>query len=129
LEFRRVLFRSFLAPTLFGRVRRGVANDDVEVGRQLADAGAADRLEVNENEFPLERVADATENAVRLVLRMAVDEQLGREQFLAALLDLVVYVGRAAGIRNRLDRAEVVFASRVSIEAAKLLDVSVTVYF
>ena len=55
-------------------------------------------------------VADAAPDAVLVVAGMPLDVALRRQQVLAALLDLEVDVRRAAGVRHRLDGAEVVFA-------------------
>src|SRR5262245_52581616 len=95
------------------------------MGGQLADLRLLDRLEIDENELPVERVANAAEYHVRGVLRMAVDEDLGGEQFTPALLDLDVDVGGAAGVRDWLEGAEVVLALPASSAAAEPLEVRV----
>src|SRR5262249_19343339 len=112
--FERIgLVSSFILP-----FRGSDADYDVEAGRQLAALGLLDRLEIDKDEFAVDRVAEAAEHAVGLVLRMAVDEQLRGEQLFAALPDLEVNVRSSARIRDRLDGAEVVFASQAGGEPA-----------
>src|SRR4051794_18801262 len=91
--------------------RRCDADDDVEIGRAFADLRTTDRREIHHHQFAIKRIADFPEHAVAPILGMTVDEQLGAEQFLAAALDLDVNVGRAAGIRHRLDGTEIVLAA------------------
>src|SRR5262249_14764147 len=81
------------------------ADHDVEGRRQLADLRLFDRLEIDQDQLPRQRVAQATKHPVPPVLGMAVDEELGRQQFAVALLDLDVNVWRAPAVRDRLDRA------------------------
>ena len=64
-------------------------------------------------------------DAVPRVARVALDVALGGEQLLPALLDLEVDVRRAAGVRDRLDGAEVVLAGRAGQEPAEALEVLV----
>ena len=77
-------------------------------------------------QLAVERVADAAEDAVAVVARVAGDEDLGGQQLPAALLDLEVDVRRGpAGVRDRLDRAEAVLAGRAGREPAEALEVLV----
>ena len=62
------------APTALGPVRRGEADHDVKVGRQLADLRLLDRLEIDQDQLAVERVADFAQHAVALILLVAVDE-------------------------------------------------------
>src|SRR5207237_5519114 len=101
-----------LSPTSLDGVSGRKSEHDIKVGRQFAHLRAGDRFELDQDKFPLQRIADAAENAVCLVLRMAVDEQLGGEQFPTALLDLEVDVRRAPGVRNGLDGAAIVLVGR-----------------
>src|SRR5204863_2205849 len=100
-------------------------DDDVEAGRQLADLRLLHRREIDQDQLALERVAELAEDAVALVLGVAVDEDLRGEQLAAALLDLDVDVRRAAGVRHRLDGPEVVLAAGAGQEAAEALAVGV----
>jgi hypothetical protein len=65
-----------------------VTEHDVEPRRHFADARLFDRGEVyNERRAGL-RIADASENAVPVVLRMALDVALRRQQLAVCLLIL-----------------------------------------
>src|SRR5207245_1168627 len=80
---------------------------------------------IDQDEFPVDRIADAAEDAVGAILRMTVDEDLRGEQLLAALLDLDVDVRRATGIRHRFDGAEAILAIRPGGEATEALEVGI----
>src|SRR5262249_27651240 len=101
------------------------ADHDVHAGRQLANLRFLDRLEIDQDQLPLQRVAQAAELPVPPVLRMAVDEELGGEQFPAALLDLDVDVRGSAGIRHQLDGTEAMLALGAGGEAAEALEVGI----
>src|SRR5688500_9870561 len=75
---------------------------DVEPGGKLADLRALKRCEVDGYGVAFPALAEIAENAVPLVAGMAFDVALGCQQFLVALLDLVVNVRRTAGIGDRL---------------------------
>ena len=96
---------------LQGPLVRGAAEDDVEVRGQLADLRALDRLEVGHQQLAVDQAAAAADDAVDLVAGVAGDVDLGGEQLAVPLLHLEVDVrGGPAGVRDRLDRAEVVLA-------------------
>src|SRR5262249_22296477 len=120
-NFRRVESR----PASLAPVRRSHADHDVEAGRQLADLRVLDRLEIDLDQLPLERVADAAQHTVVRVLLVAGDEDLGREQLAVALLDLHMDVRGAAGIRHRLDGPEAILALGPGREPAEALEVLV----
>src|ERR1051326_7177180 len=101
------------------------AEDNIKIGRQLADLRLLDRVEVDRDGSSCLGVLDCLVDAILLVARIALDVALGREQLLAALLDLVVDVRRAAGVGDRLDRAEVIFTLAAREEPAKTLEVLV----
>src|SRR5687767_6441266 len=101
--------RSFIALRRFWRA----AQHHVPVGCVLASLRAFGFLPGDHQSGLRLRVADAAEDAIALVLRVAFDVTLGDEEFLAPLLDLVMDVRRAARVGDRLDCAEVVFALRV----------------
>ena len=90
------------------RLRR-VAEDDVEACRQLADARAFERCEVDDDSVAGLDIADAAEDAVAIISRFAFDVALRCQQLFGALFHLEVNVRRSTGIRNRLDGPEVVF--------------------
>src|SRR5205823_1993041 len=79
-------------PTTPARVVRRDADDNVEAGRQLADLRVLDRLEIDQHQLPVERVAQLAQHPVRAVLLVAVDEQLRGQQLALALLDADVDV-------------------------------------
>jgi hypothetical protein len=101
------------------------ADDDVEASGQFADLRPLQGLEIDEDEFPLERIAGFAQDAVPLVLGVAVDEDLRGKQFSAALLDLDVNVRRSPGIGDGLDRPEAVLALGAGGEGAEPLEVLV----
>src|SRR5437667_9738668 len=107
------------------RLSGGDTEDDIEAGRQFADLGRRDRLEINQQQLPVQRIADAAENAVRAVLRMAVDEDLGGEQFLAPLQDFDMDMRGTARVRDRFDGPEGVLALAAGATAAEPLEVGV----
>src|SRR5579859_7459111 len=111
------------AAGLLSALRRE-AEDDVEPGRQFADPRVLHRGEVHQ--YGVARLGvDGPEDAVLVVLRLALDVALRRQQLLAVALDLEMDVRRPAGIRDRLDRAEVVFAVGSGQEAAEALEILV----
>src|SRR5262245_35178906 len=96
------------------------------MGRVFAELRPLDRLEIDQNQFPVERVAEAPEDSVSPVPRVSVNEDLASEQFLAALLHLDVDVrGRTSRVRHGLDGAEVILARRAGQKAAEALEVPV----
>ncbi len=106
------------------RLRR-VPDDEVELSRHFTHARLLDRGEVNGDRIAGFRIANAPPDPVLFVPRVPLDIALRGEELLGPLLDLVVNVGRAAGIRHGLDRAEVVFAGRAGQEAAESLKIPV----
>src|SRR5262249_37658363 len=84
-----------------------------------------DRGEIDEDQLAIDRLTDAAEDAVGAVLFEAADEDLRGDQLAAALLDADVDVRRAAGVRHRLDGAEVVLAGRAGGEPTVALEVRV----
>src|SRR5579884_2498794 len=66
------------------------AQHNIELRRQLADARFLHWRELDSNRLALFGIANTSIDAVALVARIALDVALGREQFLAALLDLEV---------------------------------------
>src|SRR5262249_39070587 len=103
----------------------GGSKDDLEVSRELADPRLGNRLEVDQQQLAVDRVADAGEHAVSPALRVAVDEDLCGEQLAAPLLDFHVDVRRATGVGYRLDGAEVILALGAGGTAAEALKVRV----
>lgn len=103
-----------LSPTFPVSVRGSAAYDNFKLGRQFADLGILERLEIDKDEFPVERIADAAQHHVAFVLCVAADEDLGGEQFSVALLHLDVNVRCAPGVRDRLDGPEAVLAFRAA---------------
>ena len=102
------------------------AQDDVEVSGELADFGILERLEISEDQFAVDQVANAVVNAVGSIARMSAHEQLCREQFVIALQHLHMNVrSRPTGIRHRLDCAEAELARLAGREVAEALKVLV----
>ena len=108
-----------------GSPLRRVAEDDVERRGELADLGTLERREVDGHGIAGLRVLEFLIDEVACVARLALDVALGGEELLVALLDLEVDVGRTAGVRDRLDRAEVVLAAGTREEPAESLEVAV----
>src|SRR5262249_9640239 len=104
---------------------RRPAQNDVELGRQLADLGILHLGELDGDRLARLGIADAAVDAVLVVARLALDVALRREQLLALALDLEVDVRRAAGVGDRLEGAEVVLAAGAGQEAAEALEVLV----
>src|SRR6185369_5427970 len=107
--------RRGVRPTALRRIRGGVvmppivrscfrreAEDDIEVGGKLAGLRLGDRGEVDNHGLLRLGIANAAEDAVALVLGMALDVTLGRELLLALHLDGEVDVRRAAGVGDGL---------------------------
>ena len=67
------------------RFLRRAAKHDVHPGRQLAGSRFFQRLEIDEDEFFLQRPADVLKDPVGPILRIAVNEELSREQLAASL--------------------------------------------
>src|SRR5262249_29388407 len=101
-----------------GSVLGSHSQDDVEASGKLADFRLRDRLEVDQDEFPVERIANLVQDHVRPVLWEAVDEDLRGQQISAAFVDFDVDVRRAAGIRNRLGSPEIILALAAGLEPA-----------
>ena len=89
----------------------------------MRDSGIG--CEIDRHRVARLRVADALVDEVLLVLRLALDVALGGQEFFAALPDLEVNVRGPAGVRHRLDGAEVVFAGGPGQEPAETLEVLV----
>src|SRR6476469_7928093 len=101
------------------------AKHNVEPRRQLADTGVLDRREIDRDRLAGLWVGDAAVDEVAIVGPRPLDVALRRQQLLAPFADLEVDMRRAAGIGDRLDRAEIVFAARAGQETAEALEVGV----
>jgi hypothetical protein len=110
---------------------RAVAQNDVPSCGKLSHLRALDRREIQaESLVPLGIAApDTAKLTISLVPRVALDETFGRQQLLVPLPDSRVNVRRrAASVRDRLDRPEVVFAGRAREEAAVSLEIRVELF-
>src|SRR5687767_1531484 len=111
---------------LVGLLRRGLggrdAQDDVEACGKLAELGILDELEIRQQRFAGPGVANRAKDAIAVVLGVAPDVKLGREQFPLAALQLHMYMRRAPGIGDRLDRPEAVSAVAGRYEASVALE-------
>src|SRR4029453_11865565 len=99
---------------LFDRVGnsnfRSEPQNDVESSGKLADARPFKRSEIHDNGVALLRVFDSLQDTVAVVKRLPLDVALSRPLLAALHLEGEMDVPCAALIKNRLDRAEVVFA-------------------
>src|SRR5262249_39329340 len=97
----------------------------IEAGGQFADARVLDRGKVHDDGSAGFRVANAGVDEIALVGRLSFDIALRGQQVFCAFLDLEVDVGRAPGVLNRFDRAEIIFAARSGQEPAEALEIGV----
>lgn len=102
------------------------SQNDIEPRRQFADARPFDGSEIDDYGFAGLRIANASENHVALVSRIAFDIALRGELVAPFHLHGEVNVRSATGIWNRLDGAEQVFARRAGQEATEPLKVRVS---
>src|SRR6185437_11774274 len=98
---------------------------DVEAGGKLADLRFLDGFEIDDHRLASFLVANAAQDAVALVRRLALDVALGGELLLAFSLDGEMNVPRATGIERRFDRAKVILARRAGQKTAEALEVLV----
>jgi hypothetical protein len=110
--------------SLLGLLRRH-AQHDVEAGRQFANLGFRDRLEVGEHGAARLLVAQVAKHAIAFVIRMAVDQQLRGQHPLSVAADAHMDVRRAAGVGHGFDRAKIVLPGGTGQEPPVALEVLV----
>src|SRR6516225_11823773 len=100
--------------------------DDVKPGRQLTNTRFLDGGKIYSDQSPGCVVTDSSPDPVLLIAKCSFDEELGCVGLAALHFDFEVDVrGRASGIGQRLDCAEVVFASRSRQKPAKALEMGI----
>src|SRR5206468_1114951 len=93
-----------------GRVLRRQSHDDIEPGRQFADARALDGSPGYDHRVPGGRVTNTVQDAVGAVLRLALDEELSSQLGASGNVDDHVNVTGAPRVQPRLDGAEQILA-------------------
>src|SRR5262249_54543620 len=84
------------------------AKHDVEFCRHFANSRILHLLKIDGDRSAGLFLADAEIDAVAVVSVVALDVALRSQQFLAAFLDFEMNVRRAARVRHRFDRAEII---------------------
>jgi hypothetical protein len=90
-----------------------LAEDDIEVGLQFPEFGLSQGAEIDEQRLAGSAVRNTSIQTVSLIHRVALDQQLRRQQTTAIAADSYMNVGCAPWVGDRLDGAKQVPPGRI----------------